>query len=193
MIAHQAIRKKEAEMQQQHFRTRNFEIYRHFPGFDSNMTEIYACLTSLFTWKKLIKNSTVLIHTDNAYVSWLINGLDVGNMLDLGPDEATSLKQELVTRMKLLLFEMAHQYSITFVSKVISSEENQAADCLSRFLEERFRRQLNEKFNRDVAPSRSNCFFIPLANDGPVADPSTWKTLNELRTFVANKKYLWTY
>lgn len=51
----------------------NMEIYRYFPGYDSNLVELYACVTSLYTWIRQIKKSRVVIYTDSATTFNLFN------------------------------------------------------------------------------------------------------------------------
>jgi ribonuclease HI len=119
MILEQENQLLEAQLQNRHFRKSNLEIYRQFPGYDSNMAEIYACLTALFTWKKLMKNSTVLVHTDNSAVVRAFNGPNSKQLDDFLPRQRQDvqdstmfgepLKEELLTRFSILLFEISNK------------------------------------------------------------------------------------
>jgi hypothetical protein len=74
------------------------------------------------------------------------------------------------------------RYSITFAAKLVHNSDNNAADSLSRFLENKFTEQLATCFNRSAAPSRTNCLFVPL--DGRIEatlHPSTIQSLDAIK------------
>lgn len=172
----------------------NLEIYRNFTGFNSSLTEMYACAASLYTWKKFIKNSTVLVHTDNLIVCKLLN--EQPNVDFKTPTlDKMNQRESLIDWIKLVLFELSHHYSIAFVCKFIESEENELADSLSRFLEHRFEQQLVDRFKRVSAGERSRCLFVPLADAQRslqhAIHPNTLQTLNYIRALDSLRSILY--
>lgn len=128
-----------------------YVVPKHF----SSLTEFYALVCAIYTWKKKFEGRSVLIWSDCSYAVTLVNQ---GLLVNL-----KAVQNHKYLKLFKILQETCLRYSIDLHCKHIKRMHNQAADSLSKLQMEKFFAMVPNA-SMKAKKSKKLLFFLPLVD-----------------------------